>query len=301
VNLSAPGMGMIQFVKTNRGIQMFHDSVGPSGRQIVYSIIEANQTIIGTPLGEGELMSVGRSDTAGETHLFYLSPTQDWRARMLIDDSALDLSNNGILDRIRIWTGLDASTFTLAVRIVGAALTVGCLLIFLASAGIITHRRRQGPKLTVEIEDDEEVIDVDEDYVSIIEEDEVDSQDIDSSEKSDIVDIEDENTSESIGADASKTDFIDNEDGEEDGTTRRQKRRQERRKAAGPKSEELPPPPSPSELEGELPPPPTPMELGTLPPPPEIDVICECGANFKVKSIELKHVQCPVCSERINL
>jgi hypothetical protein len=173
------------------------------------------------------------------------------------------------------------------------------LLIFLASAGIITHRRRQGPKLTVEIEDDEEVIDVDEDYVSIIEEDE--SQHIDSSEKSDIVDIEDENTSESIGADASKTDFIDNEDGEEDGTTRRQKRRQERRKAAGPKSEELPPPPSPSELEGELPPPPTPMELGTLPPPPEIDVICECGANFKVKSIELKHVQCPVCSERINL
>jgi len=300
VNLSAPGMGMIQFVKTKRGIQMFHDSVGPSGRQIVYSIIEANQTIIGTPIGEGELMSAGRSDIAGETHLFYLSPTQDWRARMLIDDSALDLSNNGILDRIRIWTGLDASTFTLAVRIVGVALAVGCLLVFLASAGIITHRRRRGPKLTVEIEDDEEVIDVDEDYVSIIEEDEYELDHIDSSEKSDKEDIEEEIVSESIEQ-ASKTDLIGNEDGEEDGTTRRQKRRQERRKAAEPKSEELPPPPSPSELEGELPPPPTPMELGTLPPPPGIDVTCECGANFRVKSIELKYVQCPVCSERINL
>ena len=301
VNLSAPGMGMIQFVKTKRGIQMFHDSVGPSGRQIVYSIIEANQTIIGTPIGEGELMSVGRSDIAGETHLFYLSPTQDWRARMLIDDSALDIPNQGILDRIRIWTGLDASTFTLAVRIVGVALAVGCLLVFLASAGIITHRRRQGPKLIVEIEDDEEVIDVDEDYVSIIEEDEDESQNIDSSEKSDLSDIEDENVSELIEAGESKTDLIDDDSGEEDGTTRRQKRRQERRKAAEPKPEELPAPPSPSELEGELPPPPTPMELGTLPPPPGIDVICECGANFRVKSIELKYVPCPVCSERINL
>ena len=71
--------------------------------------------------------------------------------------------------------------------------------------------------------------------------------------------------------------------------------------AAEPKSEELPPPPSPYELEGELPSPPTPMELGTLPPPPGIDATCECGANFRVKSVELKYVQCPVCSERINL
>jgi hypothetical protein len=301
LNLSAPGMGMIQFVKTNRGIQMFHDSVGPSGRQIFYSIIEANQTIIGTPLGEGELMNVGRSETAGETHLFYLSPTQDWRARMLIDDSGLDNSDNGILERIRMWTGLDASTFTLAVRIVGVALAVGCLLVFLASAGLITHRRRQGPKLTVEIEDDEEVIDIDEDLVSIIEEDEVDSQDIDSSEKPDLVDTEDYNVQESIEADTSKTDLIENEDEEEAGTTRRRKRRQERRKSAGPKFEELPLPPLPSGLESELPPPPTPMELGTLPPPPGIDVVCECGANFRVKTIELKYVQCPVCSERINL
>ena len=289
VNLSAPGMGMIQFVKTNRGIQMFHDAVGPSGRQIIYSIIEENQTIIGTPIGEGELMNAGRSDIAGETHLFYLSPTQDWRARMLIDDSALDASNNGIMDRIRIWTGLDASTFALAVRILGVALAVGCLLVFLASAGIITHRRRKGPTLTVEIEDDEEVIDVDEDLVSIIEEDE-----------SDIWEIDEETAPESIEQ-SSESDLIEDEVGEEDGMSRRQKRRQERRKAAEPSSEELPLPPSPSELEGELPPPPTPMELGTLPPPPGIDATCECGANFRVKSVELKHVQCPVCSERINL
>ena len=290
---------MIQFVKTKRGIQMFHDSVGPSGRQIIYSIIEANQTIIGTPIGEGELMSAGRSDIAGETHLFYLSPTKDWRARMLIDDSALDLSNNGILDRIKIWTGLDASTFTLAVRVVGAALAVGCLLIFLASAGIITHRRRKSPKLIVEIEDDEEVLDVDEDYVSIIEEDDYESEHIDSSEESGLGDVVDENVSESIEEQVSKADLINIEDGEEDGTTRRQKRRQERRKAAELKSEELPLPPS--ELDGDLPPPPTPMELGTLPPPPGIDVTCECGANFRVKSIELKYVKCPVCSDRINM
>jgi len=289
VNLSAPGMGMIQFVKTNRGIQMFHDAVGPSGRQIIYSLIKANQTIIGTPIGEGELMNAGRSDIAGETHLFYLSPTQDWRARMLIDDSALESPNNGIMDRIRIWTGLDASTFTLAVRILGVALAVGCLLVFLASAGIITHRRRKGPTLTVEIEDDEEVIDVDEDLVSIIEEDESNTGEID-----------EEIAPESIEQ-SSESDLIEDEVGEEDGMSRRQKRRQERRKAAKPKSEELPPPPSPSELEGELPPPPTPMELGTLPPPPGIDATCECGANFRVKSVELKHVQCPVCSERINL
>jgi len=299
VHLPAPGMGMIQFVETKRGIQMFHDAVGPSGRQIVYSIIEANQTVIGTPIGEGELMNAGRSDIAGETHLFYLSATQDWRARMLIDDSAIEAPNNGILDTIRIWTGLDASTFALAVRILAVALAVGCLLIFLASAGIITHRRRKGPALTVEIEDDEEVIDVDEDHVSLIEEDE--AKEIDSSDKFETEDIDDESAPESL-EEPSKNDVIDDENPEqEDGMTRRQKRRQERLKGAEPDIEELPSPPPLSALDGELPPPPSPMELGTLPPPPGIDVTCECGANFRVKSIELKHVQCPVCAERIKL
>ena len=63
---------------------------------------------------------------------------------------------------------------------------------------------------------------------------------------------------------------------------------------------ELPEPPSPREI-GELPEPPAPGELGMLPPPPGRDVICECGATFRIKTVAMKRVKCPVCDAKISL
>jgi subtilisin family serine protease len=295
-SVNAPGLSGLEFVLTARGIQLFHDSVGPSGRQIIYSLIDDNNTMVGTPIGEGDLMMVGRSDSSGETHIFYLSPTQDWRARMLIDDSALNGANNGILDTIRLWTGLDERTFDLAWKIALLVCGVGCLLMFLASAGIITHRRRSGPKLTVEVEDeyDDEIIDVDDDFVSLIDEPSIPAVE----DSKPVVEIDDDPLSTEILSDETEAED-DVDDGS--GSSKRRQRRQARREEVEPTSVDLPPPPSPAEIIEELPPPPSPMELGTLPPPPGRDIVCECGASFKIKTIELKYVECPVCSERINL
>ena len=289
-NISAPGMLELKFTRTERGIQIFHDSVGPSGRQIVYSLADADETMIGTPISEGELINTGRSLKSGETHIFYLSPTGDWRARMLIDDSSVHNSGNGILDTLRTLLGLDERTFELAWKIVAVACAVGCLLIFLASAGIATHRKRSGPKLTVEVdvEVDDDVLDVDDDNIDIIEQKEPDADIVISSE------VDSEEPLKSVDKSLSVESEV------EDSGSKRRRRRKARQSVVDPVAEELPPPPSHAEVSEELPLPPSPMELGTLPPPPGRDVTCDCGANFRVKSLELKYVKCPVCSERID-
>ncbi|MBO58359.1 MAG: hypothetical protein CMA77_05125 [Euryarchaeota archaeon] len=286
-NISAPGMMSLKFINTDRGVQIFHDSVGPSGRQIVYSLATSDETILGTPIYEGELTVAGRSLRTGETHIFYHSPTGDWRARMLIDDGEIDTSSNSIIDNLRLWSGLDEQTFDLAWRIVAVACAVGCLLMFLASAGIATHRRRKGPRLTVEVEHEDEVIDVDEERISVIDEDDVE-----------IVSSEEE--LDSVDEEPSETEEISSEE-EDDYSSKRRRRRKARQKAVVSKQENLPPPPSAEDLSDDLPPPPSPMELGTLPPPPGRDVTCECGAIFRVKSLDLKYVKCPVCNDRIDL
>ena len=284
-NISAPGMMSLKFIKTDRGVQIFHDSVGPSGRQIVYSLATSDETILGTPIYEGELTVAGRSIRTGETHIFYHSPTGDWRARMLIDDSEIEPSRNSIFENLRLWSGLDEQTFDLAWRIVAVACAVGCLLMFLASAGIATHRRRKGPRLTVEVEHDDEVIDIDEDRISVIDEDDVEmvtaEEDLDSDDE--IVSDTEETSSEE----------------DEDSSSKRRRRRKARQKAVESNQEELPAPVE--DLSDELPPPPSPMELGTLPPPPGRDVTCNCGAIFGVKSLDLKYVKCPVCNDRVDL
>ena len=167
---------------------------------------------------------------------------------------------------------------------------VGCLLIFLASAGIATHRKRSGPKLTVEVEVevDDDVLDVDDDHIDIIEQKEPDADIVISSE------VDSEEPLKSVDKSLSVESEV------EDSGSKRRRRRKARQSVVDPVAEELPPPPSHAEVSEELPLPPSPMELGTLPPPPGRDVTCDCGANFRVKSLELKYVKCPVCSERID-
>lgn len=206
---------------------------------------------------------------------------------MLIDDGEIDTSSNSIIDNLRLWSGLDEQTFDLAWRIVAVACAVGCLLMFLASAGIATHRRRKGPRLTVEVEHEDEVIDVDEERISVIDEDDVE-----------IVSSEEE--LDSVDEEPSETEEISSEE-EDDYSSKRRRRRKARQKAVVSKQENLPPPPSAEDLSDDLPPPPSPMELGTLPPPPGRDVTCECGAIFRVKSLDLKYVKCPVCNDRVDL
>ena len=76
-----------------------------------------------------------------------------------------------------------------------------------------------------------------------------------------------------------------------------------------PKLEDLPPLPAPGELPmppapGELPMPPAPGMLPPLPgvPAPQKTVICpSCNASITVKDMTLRRMDCPVCSEVINM
>ena len=70
-----------------------------------------------------------------------------------------------------------------------------------------------------------------------------------------------------------------------------------------PKLEDLPPLPAPP-LPGQLPMPPAPGALPLLPgmPAPQKTVTCgACGANITVKDMTLRRMDCPVCSEVINM
>ena len=76
-----------------------------------------------------------------------------------------------------------------------------------------------------------------------------------------------------------------------------------------PKLDELPPLPASGELPlpptpGQLPIPPAPGALPLLPgmPAPQKTVTCgSCGANITVKDMTLRRMNCPVCSEVINM
>ena len=316
VRFEAAGLSAIAAVKTDRGIQLFHDAVTPGGRQVIYSLIDDEGVHFGTPMTQGSPTLVGRSDSEGETHIFYRSSMDGPRARMLIDDSSITVDGGGILNTIRLWTGLDERTFELAWKILAVACSVGITLMMLVSAGLVTHRRRRRSTLRVEVEDDDEVLDVDEELVTLVAEPQssamasaVDSESAEDSEHDGRVSADD--VAEEIGAyqveessESSKSAAVPESEGEAtiDGAKKRRERRRLRTKQEKSTSESITSADSPQTgLDDVLPPPPTPMQLGTLPPPPGRDVTCECGATFRIKSIELKRVTCPVCSERIKL
>jgi hypothetical protein len=308
----AAGISTLVFVETARGVQVFYESVGPLGRQIQYSMMDADSIDIGTPLTEGTLVMVGRSETNGESHIIYSSPTMDWRARMLIDDRDPTASDRGILDTIRLWTGLDARTFELAWKI-GVSICAMGLILLLASGGVLSRRRRRSEALPVVVEKEEDEDEADEDETGV-----------------EVIDVEEESIREFVEPDEpAKTAELDEpekpspevestsdsstEKDIEDGRARRKSRRQRRSaREAEVGLEDLPEPPSPGELGelpeppspgeiGELPEPPAPGELGMLPPPPGRDVICECGATFRIKTVAMKRVKCPVCDAKISL
>ena len=314
VRVPAAGVSTLEFIETSRGVQIFYESVGPSGRQIHYSMMDSEQIKVGTPLTEGSLTMVGRSENAGETHLIYISPTLDWRARLLIDDRDPTGLNNGFFDTIRLWTGLDARTFDAAMKVVLSICAIGLILLLATSKGVLSRRRRHEETLAVvldEVEDDDddwndegsesdvEVIDVDEDSIREVAEPNEQPPPVEEESPSDSGEYDE--TATSTTSSTAKSSATSTDKKAEDGRARRQSRRQKRQtKDSEVGLEDLPAPPSPTELEG-LPAPPAPGELGLLPPPPGRDITCECGANFRVKSVEMKRVKCPVCDTKIIL
>ena len=294
--VSAAGVSTLVFVETARGVQVFYESVGPSGRQIHYSMMDAESINIGAPLAEGALVMVGRSESTGETHIIYSSPTMDWRARLLIDDREPTDPNRGIIDTIRIWTGLDARTFDLAWKIGVSVCAMGLILMLATSRGILSRRRRSKSLSVVIEEDDEDEFEVD---VLDVEEDSI-REFAEPTEPTPQPEEESASTDESGEEDADTGPSTDDEAAEDGRARRRSRRKRRSTQEAKVEVEELPEPPSPSEL-ADLPEPPAPGELGLLPPPPGRDVTCECGATFRVKSVEMKSVKCPVCDAKISL
>jgi hypothetical protein len=315
--VAAAGLLNLRFVETSRGLQVFHDAVGPASRQIHYSLITVKdgepEIALGGPLTEGWLALASRSDDAGETHIIYTSSSLDWRARLLVDDREPELQKTSILDRLRTLMNLDERTFQLVSKILMATCIMATVLLLAVSAGMMGRRRREEEVLVAVLEDEDDPIYIedDEDAELIIDEIEDDAEE--KSESKQEPEPELKVTIEDLPPPPSEE-----EDEPEDAGTARRKRRKERaskeaEEDSGPEGlppppspadlGDLPPPPSPADMD-DLPPPPSPMDLGDLPlpPPPDREVTCpECGGKFTVKSMELKKVDCPVCDEHIEL
>ena len=168
--IPARGMAGIGVVKTERGIQVLFDRVGPSGPQIEYGLIDFEEGWIGLSdtLVRGQYNSMDRSEESGET-MMVVSSSDGWQIRALIDDEG---SNRGgsLSDQLRSSLGLDQESFEILV--IGVALAVLILgmvtLVGLSAQGVRWVGRRSSidEESNVVMEDD--VVDlVDESDLSI--------------------------------------------------------------------------------------------------------------------------------------
>ncbi len=323
--VAAAGLLRLRFVETSRGLQVFHDAVGPASRQIHYSLITVkdgeSEIALGGPLTEGWLSLASRSDEAGETHIIYTSSSLDWRARLLVDDREPELQKTSIVDRLRILMNLDERTFQLVSKILMATCIMATVLLLAVSAGMLGRRRREEVLVAV-LEDDDDPLDIEDDEDAELIDDEIDD-DVDEDESGAEPDEPNPELTVTIEELPLPSPPSEEEDEPEDVGAARRKRRKERaskeaKDESGPEGlppppspadlDDLPPPPSPADMD-DLPPPPSPTDLGMPslgdlppPPPPDREVTCPgCGGKFTVKSMELKKVDCPVCDEHIEL
>ena len=321
--VAAAGLLSLRFADTSRGLQVFHDAVGPASRQIHYSLITVKdgeaEIALGGPLTEGWLSLASRSDDAGETHIIYTSSSLEWRARLLVDDREPELQKTSILDRLRTLMNLDERTFQLVTKILMATCIMATVLLLAVSAGMMGRRRREEVLVAV-LEDFDDPIAIEDDEDAELIHEEIDDDAEEKSESEQEPEPELKVTIEDLPPPPSEE-----EDEPEDAGTARRKRRKERASKeaeaemdSGPEGlppppspadmDDLPPPPSPADID-DLPPPPSPTDMGLPPlgdlpppPPPDREVTCpECGGKFTVKSMELKKVDCPVCDEHIEL
>ena len=262
------GLSSIMMKEVERGVQVFFDVVGPSGPQVRYGIVDADEGWLGLSnrLNLGNLHLIDRSPESSETLLVHTS-AGGWLIRAVVDDHGPS-SGGGMLDQIRHALGLDEQNFNILLGGIAVIILLLCTVILatMSARGIRWMRRRRSVEASGSVLLEEDVVDVvDEDDIAV-------------------------STSEDEGSNL--VELVELEGGAELRRGRRQKRSR-----AVPVPE---PPPMPASL-----PEPSADAPEAPPDPPELQlnkpVVCPgCDCRFET-SLDVHAAKCPVCGENIAL
>ena len=256
--------------EVDRGIQIFFDAVGPTGPQVRFGIIDAEEGWLGLSnrLNLGNLYLMDRSPASSET-VFIHTSASGWLIRAVVDDNDPNGGDGDLLDQLRHALGLDEQNFNILLG--GFAITIlllcAVILTTLSARGLrwMRGRRRVEASGTVLLEED--VVDV------------VDDADI--------------AVKTSEADDAQLVELVDVTEGAAGRKGRRQRRGQMVEAPELSPLPMLPPEPAGEALEGTQPPP----ELPQLNKP----VICpSCDSRFEAP-LDVQTTKCPVCGESIGL
>ena len=331
----ARGLSNIVMIETDRGVQILYDAISPTGPKLHYGLLSdaegSDEMWLSDMVSSGVLLSAWRTDDSGELHFTYAT-SNGLRVRKMVEDPTTETPDYGFLDKIRLWLGLDESTFQ---ALMNTVLITFCSLSLFVAFVVSSNRKRSKDGKNevgfvnenwVDLDDDEVEDDVQVTPVVSLEE----SEDVSIDEVSDV-----EDTTTAVG-----TVVVDDELDEESTSSRSARATRRERRAVEaemkqvmddmkkameesglpplpmpgelpplPGPDELPPLPAPGELPplpapGELPPLPAPDDLPPLPdlPAPEIPVTCGgCESTFTARANKARRVKCPLCGETVKL
>ena len=338
-NISAPGATKVVMMKVSKDeIKIYHDEIGILGPVTRYGMYNTGDTEIGLSnlIGEGHI--IGAGSIGNDAIVIMSSPSGKISGKKVVYlyPADNDDDDNGLLDLIL--SPLPGETTMEKVKALGA---IGGFLIVLFTAVIIvlrrSHREEEELEVSAEGSDLELLIETEEDDGPLVAIDtDGDSELVVSSLQSNVVLEDEEEDTRDLSAELEAK----VEDGTASKRLERRMKRKNDREAKeifenmtknlpplpalgtlpppgglptldAPLLGELPPlpmPPAPGELPmppapGELPMPPAPGDLSLPPiPAPERNVTCgSCGANLTVKDMTLRRMDCPICSEVINM
>jgi len=262
------GLSSIIMQEVDRGVQVFFDLVGPTGPQVMYGIVDANEGWLGLSnrLNLGNLYLMDRSPASSET-VFIHTSSGGWMIRAVVDDHVPN-GGGSLLDQLRHTLGLDEQNFNILLGGIAIIVLLLCAVILttLSARGIRWMRGRRSVEASGSVLLEEDVVDV------------VDETDIAV------------RTSEDEGSNL--VELVELDEGAE---LRRGRRR--RRSQTVPVTE-MPTMPAPSSE-------PSADATMTTPDPPELQlnkpVVCSgCVCSFEAP-LDVQVARCPVCGENIVL
>ncbi len=320
-SISAPGMTRIVMYETESSVKLFYDELGMEGPVVRYGIhLKGDDEIsLSNIIGADNL--IGAGDLDGDQMFIVSSPSGQISGKKLLAINEINIEDDkGILETLLNPLPGDnlQQKFTVLLGI-----TAFLIVLFVTVLVVLRRSHMEEEELEVSAEgSDLELL--------IITEEDVDSFE-DNSNSGIKVELDDEYTSEDLQHQDESTTLAEELEAKlESGTAskrlERRMKRKEQREAKEvmekvmsslpplpplgelPPLGDLPPLPGPSELPplGDLPLPPLPGELpmpGMPPlPAPEKQVSCQnCGSSITVKDMNLRKMECPICSETINI
>ena len=161
----ARGLRNIDFVESERGIQVYYDGVGPTGPQLQYGLINFEDGWLGISdrLGNGQLHTSTKSPSSTETLILHTS-NNGWQIRSLIDDEFGKNNDISSLDWLKIKLGLSNNDQEFRILVIGVSVTVlilcAIIIVTMSTQGMkwISEKRKTRIKDSVKLEDD--VIDI---------------------------------------------------------------------------------------------------------------------------------------------